>query len=107
MLRLAKPVKLYEWGQGTNTLNQVWNEIGRGTLKSARRRSDGVTEVIVELEAAFAKPNSADDTVKLVQQNSNMTPASEAWGESAIGRLRSAEGRQACIEVDHATKVMR
>lgn len=105
MLKRHQPVKLYEWGQGTNTVNQVWNQIAEGSLDGARRRSDGVTEVTVSVSGAFKKSNPNDDSIKIVQKNSNVTPASDAWGEAAIGRLVSADGSVVKLEVHTATKV--
>lgn len=109
MLKRHQPVKLYEWGQGTNTVNQVWNEIAEGSLDDARRRADGVTEVKVSIEGAFKKTNPNDDSIKLTQRNSNLTPASEAWGEAAVARLVSFESKGSTsfvkLEVHTATKV--
>lgn len=110
MIRLNKPVKLMEWGEGTNTLNQVWSEMGLGIIRTAKCK-DGVTTIVVEAQGRVAKKNSNDDFVKVLQQGEGMTPRSLAWGEVAMGRLRTIEaagGKTVLyIEVKVATKVGR
>jgi len=110
MLRLNQPARIYEWGEGTSTLNQVWTEIGSGRIVSAKRRADGVTEVVIKMDSKFEKKNRQDDTIRILQRNSNMTPASDAWGEAASGRLRSVSVRHGVslvqVEVETATKVL-
>src|SRR5262245_26755518 len=105
MIRLSKPVKLYEWGEGTNTVNQVWRELGQGKIVSSKRK-DLVTTLTVELGSAFNKGNARDNAIKLAQQGEGMTARSDKWGEVAIGRLKSVEGgRSIVIEIPVATKI--
>ncbi len=107
MIRLNKPVKLYEWGEGTNTVNQVWRELGEGKIVSSTHK-DLVTTLTVELGSAFAKGNPRDNAIKLAQQGEGMTARSDKWGEVAIGRLKSVEGgsgRSIVIEIPVATKI--
>ena len=108
MIRLNKPVKLYEWGEGTNTVNQVWKELGEGKITSAKRK-DLVTTLEVELGGSFAKGNSRDNAIKVAQQGEGMTARSDKWGEVAIGRLKSVDsagGKSVvAIEIPVATKI--
>jgi hypothetical protein len=47
-IRLRKPVRLLEWGTGTNTTNQKWEQCGEGKIQSCKRK-DGVTTMVVEM----------------------------------------------------------
>lgn len=109
MIRLGKPVQLYEWGIGTTTLNQIWILCGNGSLLSGPKIKMGLTEIAVKLEGKFKKQNEKDDTIKIMQQGEGMTPASARWGEVAMGRLKSVnkEGGQTIvyIEIKSAIKV--
>ncbi len=108
MIRPNKPVKLLEWGEGTVTLNQVWNEIGQGTIASVREK-DGLTTLTIVMTGEFKKQNAKDDSIKVTQLGEGLTARSQSWGEVAIGKLRatdSGRGRTiVCIEVETATKV--
>src|SRR5215470_13722503 len=108
MIRLNRPVKLLEWGEGTNTLNQRWEEIGEGNILSSKRKA-GVTTMVVEVKGAVQKKNPKDDSVKVVQRGEGMTARSQMWGEVALGRLKSidsAAGRSlVSLEISAATKV--
>ncbi len=108
MIRLNKPVKLLEWGEGTNTLNQIWMEIGQGSIRSARQK-DGLTTLVVEMPGPFEKKNKRDDAIKIAQPGEGMTARSQAWGEVAMGKLRSVEpagGRSLVhIEIPTAAKI--
>lgn len=115
MIRPNKPVKLLEWGLGTNTTNQVWAEIGEGTIVSAKR-SGGVMNMVVELKGQLNKKNSESDYIKVAQMGEGMTPYAERWGkiksrwgEVAMGKLKSVESAgsksRVHIEIDAATKV--
>jgi hypothetical protein len=88
MIRLNKPVKLMEWGEGTNTVNQVWTEIGQGSIRTAKQR-DGLTSLEIELKGRLEKKNKSDNAIKVVQQGEGMAARSEHWGEVAMGKLRS------------------
>lgn len=110
MIRLNKPVKLLEWGEGVNTLNQVWNEMASGQIVSARRK-DGVMTMVVEVSGSVVKKNAKDDAIKVAQQGEGMTARSQKWGEVAMGRLKGLEtagGKTTVqIEIAAATKVGR
>jgi len=110
MIRLNKPVKLYEWGEGTNTVNQVWRELGEGRITSSKRK-DLITTLEVELASSFAKSNPRDNAIKLAQKGEGMTARSDKWGEVAIGRLKSVNsggGKSVvAIEIPVATKLSR
>ncbi|MBX9667179.1 MAG: hypothetical protein K2X93_06150 [Candidatus Obscuribacterales bacterium] len=105
MIRLSKPVKVMEWGAGTNTTNQVWTEMGKGKITKKPKTVDGITTIVIHLDNRASKSNSADDTIKLAQQGEAMTPTSaESWGEVAYGRLKSinegSEGGGTLVEVE-------
>jgi len=87
MIRLGKPVQLLEWGQGTNTTNQVWTPFAEGSIEGKPRTTDGVTNLIVAIDGKLQKKNGSDDYVKVMQQGEGMTPASQKWGEVAMGTL--------------------
>jgi len=110
MIRPNKPVKLLEWGEGTNTLNQVWHELAEGQILSAKRR-DGVMIMVVEVKGAVGKKNPKDDAIKVAQKGEGMTARSDKWGEVAMGRLKSIDasaGKTVVqIEIQQATKVGR
>ncbi|MCC7529799.1 MAG: hypothetical protein IT342_14850 [Candidatus Melainabacteria bacterium] len=91
MIRIGKPVQLLEWGQGTNTTNQNWTKFAEGTIEGKPRCVDGVTNVIIAIEGKLHKKNGADDYVKIMQQGEGMTPASQKWGEVAMGTLSSVD----------------
>lgn len=105
MIRLSKPVKILEWGVGTNTTNQVWIEMGKGRITKKPRTVDGITTIAVQLDNRATKSNPSDDTIKVAQQGEAMTPTSkESWGEVAYGRLKSltegGEGGGTLVEVE-------
>ncbi len=110
MIRPNKPVKLLEWGAGTNTLNQVWNELAEGDILSAKRQ-DGVMTMVVQVKGAVGKKNPADDAIKVAQKGEGMTSHSDKWGEVAMGRLKAIEalaGKTIVqVEIEAATKVGR
>ena len=91
MIRLGKPVQLLEWGQGTNTTNQVWTKFAEGTIEGKPRCTDGITTAIIAIDGKLHKNNNADDHVKIMQQGEGMTPASQKWGEVAMGTLSNIE----------------
>lgn len=105
MIRLNKPVKLLEWGLGTSTVTQCWSEIGKGKIRSAKRK-DGVTKVIIDLDAPLNRKNEKNESVKIAQLGEAMTPTdSQAWGEVAMGKLASVDSSSVVVDVDFATKV--
>jgi len=108
MIRTNKPVKLLEWGEGTNTVNQVWTEIAHGKIQSTRQVS-GLTTMAVEISGQFEKKNSKDDSIKIVQQGEGMAARSEHWGEVAIGKLKSTDSaggkKVVVIEIQTAAKI--
>lgn len=109
MIRMGKPVQLLEWGKGTSTLTQVWSLFATGGLTGKPRTVDGLTDVAIEIEGKFEKQNAADETVKIMQQGEGMTPASQKWGEVAMGNLSRVEetgGKTILhISIRNATKV--
>jgi hypothetical protein len=105
MIRTRKPVQLLEWGEGTNTTNQIWTVIGEGRIvKNVTKR--GLTTVIVETNAPVTKKNSKDNAIKLCQVGEGMTMNSNRWGEVAVGVLKAVEGggKTISIEISTATK---
>jgi hypothetical protein len=109
MIRIGKPVKLLEWGEGTTTLNQRWMELASGTLRTKPKVYAGVTLLAVELSGELKKQNDKDDWIKLVQPGEGMTPTPDKWGEVAMGRLKSVEQegakKVAYIELKTAVKI--
>ena len=109
MIRLGKDVQLCEWGEGTNTLNQVWTPIGAGTLHAKVKRKMGVTLISVEVDGSVEKKNEKDPNLKIMQKGESMTPTSERWGEVAMGKLKAIrkEGGKSIVEVeiDSAIKI--
>jgi hypothetical protein len=105
MIRTRKAVRLLEWGEGTNTTNQIWTVSGEG--KIVRQTKVGsLWTVWVEMSAAFSKKNTKDNTIKLAQLGEGMAANSERWGEVAVGVLKSVEngGRTVQIEIPTAAK---
>lgn len=106
MIRLSKPVKLMEWGAGTNTTNQIWIEMGKGNIVGKPKTVDGVTTIIIQTEGSVKKSNPADDSIKLAQTGEGMTPASQKdWGEVAWGRLKDINGSTVEVEIKVACKI--
>ncbi len=102
MIRLGKEVQLCEWGEGTNTLNQVWTPIGSGPLTAKTKRKMGVTIISVECKGSVEKKNDKDPHLKVMQKGESMTPTSEKWGEVAMGKLKGIrkEGGNSIVEVE-------
>lgn len=111
MIKLSKPVQLLQWGEGTNTTNQRWIEVGKGRIAGNPRRQDGVTDVVIVLDGSLSKIDAKRETdfVKIMQQGEGMTPRAARWGEVAMGTLKSvsSSGGQTLvtIAVKAATKV--
>lgn len=103
MLRMSKKVQLMEWGEGTNTTNQIWTVFCEGSLAGKPKR-DGLHLVLtVESSGTVDKKNEKDDAVKVMQQGEGMTPReSKSWGEVAYGRLKSIGKRdgKTIVEVE-------
>jgi hypothetical protein len=117
MIRINKPVKLLEWGEGTNTTNQRWQEIADGKIVSINKENRH-TLMQVEIKGRLAKQNPKDDNIKVAQTGEGMAPFAERWGkitprwgEIAMGRIRSVDDRSIksiiTIEIPTATKVSR
>jgi len=107
MIRIGKPVQLLEWGEGTNTTNQIWIEMGKGNLRTKPKVYAGTTVLTVEVNGAFEKKNQKDDSVKVMQQGEGMTPGSERWGEVALGKLKSVEkeGGKTLVNIEIKTAI--
>jgi hypothetical protein len=99
-MRLGKPVQLFEWGIGTNTLNQIWILAGQGELRAKPKYKAGLTEVAVVVKE-FKKTNDKDDSIKIMQQGEGMTPVSDKWGEVAMAQLKSVEKTAAGETIVH------
>ena len=104
MIRLNKPVKLLEWGEGTNTLNQNWHIIGEGKIEQAKQK-DGATTLTVTMSGPFNKKNKEDNAIKVVQEGEGMTTHSTNWGEVAVGTLESVDGARVSIHIATAAKL--
>lgn len=125
MIRLSKPVQLMEWGEGTTTLNQIWEKVADGVIirqgkpfwellldwATLKRVSPvvGMTTLVVEVNGPFNRKNPKDDTIKVVQQGEGMTPCRNDWGEVAVGRFKSSEAAGGktlvSVEIKGATKI--
>ena len=111
MIRLNKPVKLLEWGEGTNTMNQRWEEIAEGKILSAKQANQNTT-VIVEVKGPVNKKNQQNDWVKMSQLNEGIAPLAvrwgkitPRWGEVAMGKLKkvTAEQNKSLVEIEIST----
>ncbi|MCA9803165.1 MAG: hypothetical protein KC777_14445 [Cyanobacteria bacterium HKST-UBA02] len=109
MIRLGKPVQLLEWGEGSNTTNQCWTELGVGRIVNRPKPERGITTLVIELEGKATKQNSRDDAIKVAQKGQGMTPGADKWGEVAFGRLKSLadQGGKTVVEIElkFATKL--
>ena len=47
MIRLGKPVQILQWGEGTNTTNQRWQEIAKGRFAGKPKTVVGVTSLVI------------------------------------------------------------
>lgn len=108
MIRTGKKIQLLEWGEGTNTTNQIWTKIGEGRITRHTMR-DGLTTLHISLDSAIArKSDKARPDIKLAQQGEGMAGGSgDRWGEVASGYLTAVEdgGRVAVVEILTATKI--
>jgi hypothetical protein len=106
MIRLAKKVQILEWGEGTNTLNQVWSPIGTGKI-SRHVMKDGIATVTISLDSPIQrKTDNPNALLKLAQQGEGMAGGSDRWGEVASAILKSVQdgGRAVTVEIQGATK---
>jgi|SRR5271168_3317351 len=101
MIRLGKPVQLFEWGEGTTTMNQNWNKIGEGTLHNSPKWFAGATMLIVEVDGKVTRKNEKEDMIKVFQPGEGMTPNSKLFGEVAMGKLKSIkeQGAKTIVEI--------
>lgn len=107
MIRIAKPIRLLEWGEGTNTLNQVWRVCGEGTI-SKHDMKNGMTTLVISLKSALDKNNDKSNLLKLAQQGEGMTGGTpDRYGEVATAELKSVEqgGRVVTVQIRTATKI--
>jgi hypothetical protein len=102
MIRTRKPVKLLEWGEGTNTTNQIWTEVGQGKILRVAKSANATT-LSIQLNAAFNKKNSKDNHVKLVQEGERMSAQSARWGEVAMGTVKSVNSSNNTVEIEITT----
>ena len=110
MIRLGKPVRLLEWGEGTTTKNQTWETIGQGVLHNESKYSAGPTTLIVEVEGPVKKKNDKDKNIKVLQPGEGMVPIDDNWGEVAMGTLKSIENQNGKtivkIDLEGAVKIL-
>jgi len=108
MIRLSKPVQVLEWGEGTNTTNQRWEEIAKGRLSGKPKTVAGLTSIVIEVEGSISRKNEKNEYVKVMQQGEGMTPHSNAWGEVAMGTIKSVNNESGktlvTVEVSAAVK---
>lgn len=108
MIRLSKPVQILQWGLGTNTTNQRWEEIAKGRLAGKPKTVAGLTSIVIEVEGSINRKNDENDFVKVMQQGEGMTPHSAAWGEVAMGSIKSVDNQSGktlvTVETSAATK---
>jgi hypothetical protein len=111
MIRLGKPVRLLEWGEGTNTKNQTWDAIGQGVLHNKPKYAAGLTTLVVEIDGPVIKKNQKDKSIKVLQPGEGMVPINGNWGEVAAGTLRTIENQngKTIIKIDlpGAAKIVR
>jgi hypothetical protein len=102
MIRLGKPVQLFEWGIGTTTMNQNWNLIGEGTLHNSPKWFAGATILIVEVNGKVTLKNEKEKMIKVFQPGEAMTPNSKRFGEVAMGMLKSIkeQGPKTIVEIE-------
>ncbi len=103
MIRFNQPVKIMEWGLGTNQTNQIWTEIAEGNFTS-RSVKDGITTMEIQTKGVNRK-NTDDSSVKLCQLGEGMAACSDRWGEVAMGNIKSISGNNMVVEISHATKI--
>lgn len=108
MIRLGKPVQILQWGEGTNTTNQRWQEIAKGRFAGKPKTVVGVTSLVIEVEGSINKANDKNNDVKIMQQGEGMVAHSERWGEVAMGTLKDVSNQGGktivTVEVHAATK---
>ena len=92
-----------EWGQGTNTTNQIWTACGEGNIVDFKRR--GGTSILTVETQGFTKKNANDNTLKITQLGEGMTGNSPFWGEVAMGSLKEVRGNEVVVEISTATKI--
>lgn len=109
MIRLGKPVQLFEWGEGTSTMTQNWNKICDGNLRNSPKWFAGATTLVIEVDGSFIRKNQKEDMIKIFQPGEAMTPNSPHFGEVAMGRFKSSQkqGDKTIVEIelDGAAKV--
>jgi len=102
MIRLGKPVQLFEWGAGTTTMTQNWHLIGEGTLKNRPKWFAGATILTIEVNGKVTPKNEKDKTIKVFQPGEAMTPNTNRFGEVAMGLLKSVkeQGGKTIVEIE-------
>lgn len=109
MIRLGKPVRLLEWGEGTNTFNQTWTTIGEGVLHNKLKQYAGLTTLVIEVDGQVVIKNDKSKAIKVLQPGEGVTPMPDCWGEVAMGNLKSivSQGNKTTvqIEIDNAVKM--
>lgn len=106
MIRIAKPIQLLEWGEGTNTLNQVWTVVGQGRI-AKHSMKDGLTTLQVQLDQPLQRKNPENPQFKLTQVGEGMTGGSQRWGEVGMAYVKSVGdgGQSVVLEIRTATKL--
>ena len=109
MIRLGKPVRLLEWGEGTNTHNQTWDTIAEGVLHNKPKHYAGLLTLIVEVNGSVNRKNEKSKAIKVMQAGEGMVHTPGRWGEVAMGNLKSITKRDnktiVEIEIADATKM--
>jgi len=89
MIRLSKPVRLLEWGEGTTTHNQTWSTIAEGVLNNKPKSYAGLTTLKVEVDGPVVIKNEKSKAIKVMQPGEGMVHTPGRWGEVAMGSLKS------------------
>lgn len=109
MIRLGKPIRLLEWGEGTNTHNQTWDTIAEGVLRNQPKRYAGLTTLLVEVDGPVTRKNEKSKAIKVMQTGEGVVHSPNYWGEVAMGNLKSISNHNGKtvveIEVASATKM--
>jgi hypothetical protein len=109
MIRLSKPVRLLEWGEGTNTHNQTWRTFAEGVLNNKPKWYSGLTTLKIEVNGQVEIKNEKSKAVKVMQPGEGMVHTPGRWGEVAMGNLKSMttnDGKTVVeIEITGATKM--
>jgi hypothetical protein len=109
MIRLNKPVRLMEWGEGTNTHNQTWDTIAEGVLRNKPKHYAGSLTLVIEVDGPVTRKNEKSNAIKVMQTGEGVVHTPGRWGEVAMGNLKGitkGDGKTIVeIEILDATKL--